>query len=181
VIVTHNDDGRPVDVGRGGVRSRVADLRVGVEESVEGGVIRAMPVPHRVTDVGVGVKEIVKLHEVLRCFDDVGVGVEDNVAEVAEVEVAEVESANDGIVSIFLFPKASVKEDFIFCLTAVAAFTADCSSLSTSDENIPGLIARWTARISSDSKTNPVVARGLEEPKACDTDDMVMAPEENFV
>ena len=97
-----------------GVPRRVADLRVGVEESIEGGVIRAMPVPHRVTDVGVGVKEIVKLHEVLRCFDDVGVGVEDNVAEVAEVEVAEVESANDGIVSIFLFPKASVKEDFIF-------------------------------------------------------------------
>ncbi len=97
-----------------GVPRRVADLRVGVEESVEGGLIRAMPVPHRVTDVGVGVKEIVKLHEVLRCFDDVGVGVEDNVAEVAEVEVAEVESANDGIVSIFLFPKASVKEDFIF-------------------------------------------------------------------
>ena len=74
-----------------------------------------------------------------------------------------------------------MKEDFIFCPTVVAEFTADCSSISASDENIPGLIARWTARISSDSKTNPVIARGLEEPKACDTDDMVMAPEEDFV
>ena len=94
MIVTQDDDGRPVDVGRGGVSRampgvlrRVADLRVGVEESIEGGVIRAMPVPRRVTDVGVGVKEIVKLHEVLRCFDDVSVGVEGNVAKVAEVDV----------------------------------------------------------------------------------------------
>jgi hypothetical protein len=60
-----------------------ADVGVGVEESVEGGVIRAMPVPCRVADVGVGVKEILR-----RFDDDVGVGVEDNVVEVAEVEFA---------------------------------------------------------------------------------------------
>ncbi len=61
----------------------VADVGVGVEESVEGGVIHAMPVPRRVADVGVGVKEILR-----RFDDDVGVGVEDNVVEVAEVEFA---------------------------------------------------------------------------------------------
>jgi hypothetical protein len=139
-----------VDVGRRGlsraipgVSRRVADVGVGVEESVEGGVICAMPVPRCVADVGVGVKEIVEVHEVLRRFDDdVGVGVEDNVVEVADVELA-----NDTVAAIFLFPNASVKEDFIFRPTAAAAFTTDRSSLSTSDENIPGLIARWTARI----------------------------------
>ena len=131
MIVTHDDDRRPVDVGRGGVS-------------------RAMPgVARRVADVGVGVKEIVEVHEVLRRFDDdVGVGVEDNVVEVAEVELA-----NDAVAAIFLFPNASVKEDFIFRPTAVAAFTDIRSSLSSSDENIPGLIARWTARILSDSKS----------------------------
>ena len=186
MIVTHDDDGRPVDVGRGelsraipGVPRRVTDVGVGVEESVEGGVIRAMPVPHRVADVGVGVKEIVEVHEVLRRFDeDVGVRVEDNVVEVTEVELA-----NNADAAIFLFPNASVKEDFIFRPTAAAAFTADRSSLSASDENNPGLIARWTARILSDSKSNPVAAQGLEEeePNACDKDNMVMAPEEDFV
>ena len=110
----------------------VADVGVGVEESVEGGVIHAMPVPRRVADVGVGVKEILR-----RFDDDVGVGVEDNV-----VEVAEVEFANDAVATVFLFPNASVKEDIIFRPTAAAAFTADRSSLSTSDENIPGFIAR---------------------------------------
>jgi len=186
VIVTHDDDGRPVDVGRGSVSRampvprRVTDVGVGVEESIEGG-------PRRVVDVGVGVKESVEVLEVLRHFADVGMGVEDNV-EVAEVEVAEVELANVVVAAIFLFPNPSMKEDFIFRPTAAAAFTADCSSLSASDENIPGLIARWTARILSDSKSNPVVARGLEEPKAgleetktCDKDNMAMAPEEDFV
>ncbi len=48
--------------------------------------------------------------------------------------------------SSFLFPNASVKEDIIFRPTAAAAFTADRSSLSTSDETIPGFIAQWTAR-----------------------------------
>ena len=101
------------------------------------------------------------------------------------------------VAAIFLFPNLSVKEDSIFRPTAVAAFTADCSSLSASDENIPGLIARWTAWILSDSKSNPVVARGREEPKAGreepeddivmaagweePEDDMVMAPEEDMV
>ena len=155
---------------------RVADVGVGVEESVEGGVIRAMSVPRRVAAVGVGVKEILR-----RFDDDVGVGVEDNV-----VEVAEVEFANDAVATIFLFPNASVKEDIIFRLTAAAAFTADRSSLSTSDENIPGSspVARWTARILSASKSNPVIAQGLEEEEptnACDMDDMVMALEEDFV
>jgi hypothetical protein len=112
-----------------GVPRRVADVGVGVEESVEGGVSRAMPgVPRRVADVGVGVEEIVEVHEVLRRFDDVGVGVEDNVVEVAEVEVAEVELANDVVAAIVLFPNASVKEDFIFRPTAVAAFTDNRSS-----------------------------------------------------
>ncbi len=82
----------------------VADVGVGVEESVEGGMIRAMPVPRRVADVGVGVKEILR-----RFDDDVGVGVEDNV-----VKVAEVEFANEAVAAIFLFPDASVKEDIIF-------------------------------------------------------------------
>jgi hypothetical protein len=100
-----------------------------------------MPEPCCVTDVGVGVKEIIKVHEVLRRFDDDGVGVEDNVVGVAEVEVAEVELANDTVAAIFLFPNASIKEDFIFRPTAAAVFTADRSSLSASDENIPGLIA----------------------------------------
>jgi hypothetical protein len=152
VIVTHDDDGRPVDVGIGGVSRampgvprHLADVVVGVGESVEGGVIRAMPVPRCVTDVGMGVKEIIEVHEVLRHFDDVGVGVEDNVVGVAEVEVAEVELANNTVAAIFLSPNASMKEDFIFRPTAAAAFTADLSSLSASDENIPGLIARWTA------------------------------------
>ena len=154
----------------------VADVGVGVEESVEGGVIHAMPVPRRVADVGVGVKEILR-----RFDDDVGVGVEDNV-----VEVAEVEFANDAVATIFLFPNASVKEDIIFRLMAAAAFTADRSSLSTSDENIPGSspVARWTARILSASKSNPVIAQGLEEEEptnACNIDEMVMAPEEDFV
>ena len=79
----------------------------------------------------------------------------------------------------------------------MSAFTADRSSLSASDENIPGLIARWTARILSDSKSNPVGARGREEPKAGreepeddivmaagreePEDGMVMAPEEDMV
>jgi hypothetical protein len=135
-----------------------------------------MPVPRRVADVGVGVKEILR-----RFDDDVGVGVEDNV-----VEVAEVEFANDAVATIFLFPNASVKEDIIFRLTAAAAFTADRSSLSTSDENIPGSspVARWTARILSASKSNPVIAQGLEEEEptnACNIDEMVMAPEEDFV
>jgi hypothetical protein len=31
------------------------------------------------------------------------------------------------------------------------------------DENIPGLIARWSAWILCDIKSNPVVAQGLEE------------------
>ena len=155
---------------------RVADVGVGVvEESVKGGVIHAMPVPRHVAAVGVGVKEI--LH---RFDDDVGVGVEENVFEVAEVEFA-----NDAVAAIFLFPNASVKEDIIFRPTAAAAFTADRSSLSTSDENIPGFIARWTARILSASKSNPVIAQGLEEEEptnACDMeDDMVMTPEEDFV
>ena len=83
-----------------------------------------------------GVKEILR-----RFDDDVGVGVEDNVFEVAEVEFT-----NDAVAAIFLFPNASVKEDIIFCPTAAAAFTADRSSLSTSDETIPGFIAQWTAR-----------------------------------
>ena len=135
-----------------------------------------MSVPRRVAAVGVGVKEILR-----RFDDDVGVGVEDNV-----VEVAEVEFANDAVATIFLFPNASVKEDIIFRLTAAAAFTADRSSLSTSDENIPGSspVARWTARILSASKSNPVIAQGLEEEEptnACDMDDMVMALEEDFV
>ena len=183
MIVTHDDDGRPVDVGRGGlsraipgVPRRVADVGVGVEESVEEGVIRAMPAPRPVADVGVGVKEIV---EVLRCFDDdVGMGVEDNVVEVADVELANAEVA-----AIFLFPNASVKEKFIFRPTVAAAFTADRSSLSASDEIIPGLVARWTTRILYDSKSNPVIAQGLEEdkPNTCDMDGMVMAPEEDFV
>ena len=155
---------------------RVADVGVGVvEESVKGGVICAMPVLCHVAAVGVGVKEILR-----RFDDDVGVGVEDNVFEVAEVEFA-----NDAVAAIFLFPNASVKEDIIFRPTAAAAFTADRSSLSTSDENIPGFIARWTARILSASKSNPVIAQGLEEEEptnACDMeDDMVMAPEEDFV
>jgi hypothetical protein len=106
-----------VDVGRRGlsraipgVPRRVADVGVGVEESVEGGVICAMPVPRCVADVGVGVKEIVEVHEVLRRFDDdVGVGVEDNVVEVADVELA-----NDTVAAIFLFPNASVKETSSF-------------------------------------------------------------------
>jgi len=126
--------------------------------------------------------------------------VEVEVAEVkvAEVKVAEVELTNlaVAVAAIFLFPSLSVKEDFIFRPTVVAAFTADCSSLSASDENIPGLIARWTA-ILSDSKSNPVVARGREEPKVGreepeddivmaagreePEDDMVMAPEEDMV
>jgi len=119
--------------------------------------------------------------------------------KVAEVEVAEVELANVAVAvaAIFLFPNPSVKEDFIFCPTAAAAFTADRSCLSTSDENIPGLIARWTAWILSDSKSNPVIARGREEPKAEreepednmamaagreePEDNMVMAPEEDMV
>jgi hypothetical protein len=138
-----------------------------------------MPVPRPVADVGVGVKEIIEVHEVLHRFDDdVGVGVGDNVVEVADVELA-----NNTFAAIFLFPNVSVKENFIFHPTAAAAFTADRSSLSASDEIIPGLIARWKARILSDSKANPVVAPGLEEeePNACDKDDMVMAPEKGFV
>ena len=105
-----------------------------------------------------GVEDSVKVAEVLRCFADVGMGVEDNV-EVAEVEVAEVEVANVMVAAIFLFPNPFVKEDFIFCPTAAAAFTEDCSSLSASDENIPGFITRWTAQILSDSKSNPVSSR----------------------
>jgi hypothetical protein len=171
-----------------------------------------MPVPRSVADVGVGVEEsvlprVADVSSVLHHFVDVGVGMEDvKVAEVevvevkvAEVEVAEIELANLAIevAAIFLFPNPSVKEDFIFRPTAAAAFTADRSSLSASDENIPGLIARWTARILSNSKSNPVVARGRKEPKAGreepednivmaagreePEDDMVMAPEENMV
>ena len=91
---------------REGTGSRhVADFGVGVvEESVKGGVIHAMPVPRHIAAVGMGVKEILR-----RFDDDVGVGVEDNVFEVAEVEFA-----NDAVAAIFLFPNPSVKEDFIF-------------------------------------------------------------------
>ena len=72
VIVTHDDDGRPV------------------------GVSRDMPVPRSVADVGVGVEESVLPHvadvgSVLCHFADVGMGVED--VKVAEDEVAEVEVA----------------------------------------------------------------------------------------
>jgi len=158
------------------------------------GVSRDMPVPRSVADVGVGVEEsvlprVADVDSVLRRFADVGVGVEDvKVAEVkvAEVEVAEVELANVAVAvaAIFLVPNPSMIEDFIFCPTAAAAFTADRSCLSASDENLPGLITRWTARILSDSKSNLVVARGQEEPKAGweePEDDMVMAPEEDMV
>ena len=195
VIVTHNDNGRPVGVSR--------DMPV-PEDGRPVGVSRDMPVPRNVADVGVGVEEsflsrVADVGSILRHFADVGVGVEDikvaevKVAEVkvAEVKVAEVELANVAVAvaANFLFPTPSVKEDFIFCQTAVSAFTADRSSLSASDENIPGLIARWTAWILSDNKSSSVVARGREEPKAGreePEDDIVMAarreePEDNMV
>ena len=50
-----------------------------------------------------------------------------------------------------------MNEDFTLRPTAEAALTAIRSRLSESDRNIPGLIARWTARIFSDNKSNPVV------------------------
>ena len=100
-------------------------------------------------------------------------------------ESVNVDNESPMSLTIFLLPNPSVKEDFIFRPTAAAAFTADRSSLSTSVENIPGFIARWTARILSASKSNPVIAQGLEEEEptnACDMeDDMGMAPEEDFV
>jgi len=74
--------------------------------------------------------------------------------------------------TIFLLPNPSVKEDFTLRPTAAAAFTADCSSLFVSNEIIPGLMAQWTARIFSESKLNPAVAHGLEEPTTCNDDNM---------
>ncbi len=73
--------------------------------------------------------------------------------------VAAVEHADNKArskLTIFLFPKPSVNKDFMRP-TAEAALTAIFSRLSESDRNITGLIARWTARIFSDNKSNPVV------------------------
>ena len=50
-----------------------------------------------------------------------------------------------------------MNEDFTLRPTAEAVLIAIRSRLSESDRNIPGLIARWTARIFSDNKSNPVV------------------------
>ena len=89
---------------------------------------------------------------------EVGMGVVD--VEVALHCVAAVEHADNKAQStstIFLFPKPSVNEDVTLRPTAEAALTAIRSRLSESDRNIPGLIARWTAWIFSDNKSNPVV------------------------
>ncbi len=59
--------------------------------------------------------------------------------------------------TIFRFPNPFVNKDFTLRPTAVAVLTAIRSRLSESDRNIPGLIARWTARIFPDNKPNPVV------------------------
>ncbi len=74
--------------------------------------------------------------------------------------VAAVENADNKARStstIFRFPNPSVNKDFTLQPTVVAALTAIRSRLSEFDRNIPGLIARWTARIFPDNKSNPVV------------------------
>ena len=89
-----------------------------------------------------------------RLADD-GVGVVD--VKVALRCVAAVENADNkapSTLTFFLFPKPSMNDDFTLRPTAEAALTAICSRLSESDRNIPGLIARWTARIFSDKKIN---------------------------
>ena len=89
---------------------------------------------------------------VLCRFADVSMGVVD--VEVALRCVAAVEYADN---KAFLIPNPSVNKDFTLRPPAVAALTAIRSRLSKSDMNIPGLIARWTVRIFSNNKSNPVV------------------------
>jgi hypothetical protein len=101
--------------------------------------------------------------------------------EVVDVKGADVNTGDDGVMamwtacrvaanfivdneltfsssSFFLFPNPFVNEDFTLRPMGAAALTAVCSRLSASDKNISGLIARWTAWILSESKTNPAVA-----------------------
>jgi hypothetical protein len=70
------------------------------------------------------------------------------------------------LLTFFLLPNSSMKEDFTLWPTAAAALTVVCSRLSESNKKRPGLMAQWTVWIFSESKSNPVVVQGLEEPEA---------------
>ena len=66
MIVTHYDNGRPVDVGRGGVSAmpvpcRFADVDAGVIVNFGRGIVSAIPVPHHFADVGMGVEDSVEV------------------------------------------------------------------------------------------------------------------------
>ena len=66
VIVTHNDNGRPVDVGRGGVSDmpvprHFADVDAGVIVDFGRGGVSAIPVPHHFADIDMGVEDSVEV------------------------------------------------------------------------------------------------------------------------
>jgi hypothetical protein len=162
------------------------------EVDIVAGVV-AMPVMRRFAAVGVGVADLKVLHH----FAAVGTMADGKVADVtvAVVRIANICIGADGVMALreaccvaatgniddespcsltfFLLPSPSVKEDFTLQPTATAALMAVCSSLSPSVEYISGLMAQWTAWIFSERISNPVITQGLEEPEACNNDDII--------
>ena len=66
MIVTHDDNGRPVDVGRGEVSAmpvprRFADVDTGAIVDFGRGGVSAIPVPHHFADVSMGVEDSVEV------------------------------------------------------------------------------------------------------------------------